>query len=100
MPQHVLTVNDLTKIFETDQDDVLAVDRVSFELSGDEFFTMLGPSGRGKTTTLRMISGLEAMTSGSIFFDGEDFSGLEEGGDAALIIDPTDMILFHRGGGA
>jgi iron(III) transport system ATP-binding protein len=75
LPQHVLSVNNLTKIFETDQGEVLAVDRVSFELSGDEFFTMLGPSGCGKTTTLRMISGLEAMTSGSIFFDGQDFSG-------------------------
>jgi iron(III) transport system ATP-binding protein len=74
MPTHVLTVKDLTKVFETDQGQVLAVDKINFQLSGDEFFTMLGPSGCGKTTTLRMIAGLETSTSGTILFDGEDFT--------------------------
>ena len=74
MATHVLTVKDLTKVFETDQGQVLAVDNISFQLSGEELFTMLGPSGCGKTTTLRMVAGLETKTSGSIFFDGVDFS--------------------------
>ena len=74
MAKHVLSVKDLTKIFKTDQGSVLAVDRVNFQISGDEFFTMLGPSGCGKTTTLRMISGLESITSGSVFFDGRDYT--------------------------
>ncbi len=39
--------------------DVVAVDRVSLEVSDGEFFSMLGPSGSGKTTTLRMIAGFE-----------------------------------------
>ncbi len=75
MATHVLAVKDLTNVFDTDQGQVLAVDGISFELSGDELFTMLGPSGCGKTTTLRMVAGLETVTAGSIFFDGEDFSG-------------------------
>ncbi len=75
MATHVLTVKDLTKVFETDQGKALAVDKISFQLSGDELFTMLGPSGCGKTTTLRMVAGLETMTSGSIFFDGENYPG-------------------------
>ena len=37
-----------------------------------EFLTVLGPSGCGKTTILRMISGLESVTSGKVFLDGED----------------------------
>src|SRR3954451_18841164 len=37
-----------------------------------EFVALLGPSGCGKTTTLRMISGLEAVSSGQILIDGKD----------------------------
>lgn len=74
MVEHVLTLNDVTKVFSTDDGPILAVDSVNFQLSGDDFFTMLGPSGCGKTTTLRMIAGLESVTSGSVSFDGHDFS--------------------------
>ena len=71
---HVLEIRDLTKIFAVEGPSIAAVDNVCFDVKGDEFFTMLGPSGCGKTTTLRMISGLETITSGSIKFDGEDFT--------------------------
>ena len=74
MPNHILTADGLTKVFDTDKGQVLAVDAASFEISGNEFFTMLGPSGCGKTTTLRLIAGLENMSAGRILFDGEDFS--------------------------
>ena len=73
MPNHILTVDGLTKVFDTDKGQVLAVDAASFEISSNEFFTMLGPSGCGKTTTLRLIAGLENMSAGRILFDGEDF---------------------------
>jgi iron(III) transport system ATP-binding protein len=66
-------VQDLTKVFETDEGPVTAVRDVSFAIEGDTFFTMLGPSGCGKTTTLRMIAGLESVTSGRILYDGADF---------------------------
>lgn len=66
-------VRDLTKIFQTDEGPVTAVEEVNFSISGDMFFTMLGPSGCGKTTTLRMIAGLETVTSGEILKDGADF---------------------------
>src|SRR6185295_18145523 len=55
---------------------VLAVDRLSLEISRGEFFSMLGPSGCGKTTTLRMIGGFEAPTEGTIRLDGEDVTDL------------------------
>ncbi len=66
-------VRDLTKTFQTDEGPVTAVRDVNFAISGDMFFTMLGPSGCGKTTTLRMIAGLETVTSGEILQDGSDF---------------------------
>ena len=74
MTSHVLQIRDLTKIFETDQGPVTAVDTVNVTIQGDEFFTMLGPSGCGKTTTLRMVAGLEAVSSGQILFDDQDFT--------------------------
>lgn len=49
---------------------VTAVDAVSVEIRDGEFFSMLGASGCGKTTTLRMIAGFEFPTSGAIFLGG------------------------------
>jgi ABC-type Fe3+/spermidine/putrescine transport system ATPase subunit len=74
MTPQALDVENLTKVFHTPQGAITAVDNVSFTLSQGEFFTMLGPSGCGKTTTLRMIAGLERVTSGRIIFNGKDFT--------------------------
>ncbi len=46
---------------------VLGVDRLELRISAGEFVVLLGPSGCGKTTTLRMLAGLETVTSGNIF---------------------------------
>jgi multiple sugar transport system ATP-binding protein len=47
------------------------VDDLSLKVRDGEFIVLLGPSGCGKTTTLRMLAGLESVTSGDIFIDGE-----------------------------
>ncbi|HSE18988.1 MAG TPA: ABC transporter ATP-binding protein [Pyrinomonadaceae bacterium] len=47
------------------------VDDLSLEVRDGEFIVLLGPSGCGKTTTLRMLAGLESVTSGDILIDGE-----------------------------
>jgi spermidine/putrescine transport system ATP-binding protein len=58
----------LTKRF----DDVTAVDEISVEIQAGEFFSLLGASGCGKTTTLRMVAGFEPPTGGKILLDGTD----------------------------
>lgn len=52
--------------------DVVAVEDFSLEVPGGEFLTLLGPSGCGKTTLLRMIAGLEEVSSGRILIGGQD----------------------------
>jgi ABC-type Fe3+/spermidine/putrescine transport system ATPase subunit len=52
----------------------LAVSDVSFSVNDGEFLSLLGASGSGKTTTLRMIAGLEIPTQGSVWFRGRDIT--------------------------
>jgi multiple sugar transport system ATP-binding protein len=51
--------------------DTCVVDDLSLEINDGEFVVLLGPSGCGKTTTLRMLAGLETVTSGDIYIDAE-----------------------------
>jgi multiple sugar transport system ATP-binding protein len=53
-----------------------AVKPMDMTIKNGEFVVLLGPSGCGKTTTLRMISGLESVSSGTISFDGKDVTWL------------------------
>jgi multiple sugar transport system ATP-binding protein len=55
---------------------VTALDGVSLSIADGEFFVMLGPTGAGKTTTLRIIAGLERQDAGSVRFDGEPVDDL------------------------
>lgn len=56
--------------------DVRAVDGVSFNIAEGELIALLGPSGGGKTTVLRMIAGLEMPTSGEIYIKGQKVNDL------------------------
>ncbi|MBZ0309501.1 MAG: ABC transporter ATP-binding protein [Anaerolineae bacterium] len=56
--------------------DVTALKGVSFSIQDGEFFALLGPTGAGKTTSLRIIAGLEKQDEGSVLFDGENANSL------------------------
>jgi spermidine/putrescine transport system ATP-binding protein len=68
----LLELRSLTKRFGA----FAAVDDVSLSIASGEFLTLLGASGSGKTTTLRMIAGFEPPTGGEILMDGADISPL------------------------
>jgi len=67
-----VTIKDFVKLFGS----FTAVNHVNLDIEQGEFFSLLGPSGCGKSTLLRMIAGLEQPTSGKIFIDGRDMTGL------------------------
>ena len=70
--QPYVRIEKVTKSFG----DFKAVDDVSLKIYKGEIFCLLGASGCGKTTLLRMLGGFETPTSGRIFIDGEDMTGV------------------------
>ncbi|MCI0529354.1 MAG: ATP-binding cassette domain-containing protein, partial [Nitrospira sp.] len=62
-----VALKNLTKYFIKD---IPVVKDLNLEIEEGEFIVLLGPSGCGKTTTLRMIAGLEEVTSGEMYIDG------------------------------
>ena len=72
-----VSLSKVNKIYPTRHGDVHAVKDLDLEINDGDFVALLGPSGCGKTSTLRMIVGLEAISSGTIAFDGKPVNALE-----------------------
>lgn len=68
----LIRIADVSKAFDA----FTAVDSVSLEIAQGELFALLGGSGCGKTTLLRMLAGFEVPTSGRILIDGQDMAGI------------------------
>jgi ABC-type sugar transport system ATPase subunit len=84
-----VTLEHLSKYFR----DVKAVDDLSLEIAEGSFVTLLGPSGCGKSTTLYCIAGLEEVTAGEVYFDGQPVTDLSpKDRDAALVF--QDYALY------
>jgi ABC-type Fe3+/spermidine/putrescine transport system ATPase subunit len=66
---------------------VVAVDNININISRGEFFSLLGASGCGKTTLLRMLAGFETPTTGEIYIDGAPMS------EMAPHHRPTNMVF-------
>ncbi|MCK4966806.1 ABC transporter ATP-binding protein, partial [bacterium] len=73
-----IVLKNISKIYDI-KTGTPAVDNVNLHIHDKEFLVLLGPSGCGKTSTLRMIAGLEEITSGEILFDGKKVNDLYPG---------------------
>lgn len=70
--EFAVEMRDVLKQFTTPEGNLLnAVDRVTLQIKNGEFFSMLGSSGCGKTTSLRMIAGFEWPTEGEVYIEGK-----------------------------
>ena len=58
--------------------EIKVLKNINFEINTNERVAIMGESGSGKTSLLMLMSGLEKPTSGSIFFNQEDFSKISE----------------------
>ena len=67
-----IRIQDLTKQFSTKDGTLTAIDNLSLDIPSGKFFMIVGPSGCGKTTLLRILGGLESITSGSMEIDHGD----------------------------
>jgi multiple sugar transport system ATP-binding protein len=77
-----VTLQNITKRFGP----ITALKDVSFSINDGEFFVLLGPTGAGKTTTLRVIAGLTRQDEGSVIFDGQSVDALTPADrDVALV---------------
>ena len=74
----MITVNNLSKVFRTEEIETTAVNNVSFTISEGEFVAIMGPSGCGKSTLLNVLGLLDNPTSGSYQLLGEEVGQLKE----------------------
>ena len=68
----IMIVEDLTKVYGTGENEVRALDGVSFSVEKGEFVAVIGPSGSGKSTLLHILGGVDRPTGGKVLMDGKD----------------------------
>ncbi|EOS23226.1 ABC transporter ATP-binding protein [Lachnospiraceae bacterium 3-1] len=68
----ILKAEHLTKIYGSGENQVKALDDVSFSVHKGEFLAIIGPSGSGKSTLLHVLGGVDVPTSGKVFMEGTD----------------------------
>ena len=68
----ILKVENLCKTYGCGENEVHALDNVSFSVTKGEFIAIIGPSGSGKSTLLHILGGVDTPTSGKVYMDGSD----------------------------
>ena len=74
----LLKIENLTKIYGSGENEVRALDGVSFSVEKGEFLAIIGPSGSGKSTLLHILGGVDRPTSGKVWLDGQDVYAQDE----------------------
>lgn len=75
---NVLRTENLKKYYGTGESQVRALDGIDLTVEQGEFLAVVGTSGSGKSTLLHMLGGLDRSTSGKVYVDGKDISGLKD----------------------
>ena len=74
----MLRIEHLSKVYGQGENQVRAVDDVSFSVEKGEFLAIIGPSGSGKSTLLHILGGVDRPTSGKVYVDGQDVYAQDE----------------------
>ena len=74
----MIKINDLRKVYRTEEVETIALDNMSLHVKEHEFVAIMGPSGCGKSTLLNILGLLDDPDSGSYLFNGVEVTGLSE----------------------
>lgn len=74
----ILRVENLTKIYGSGVNQVIALDHVSFSVEKGEFIAIVGASGSGKSTLLHLLGGVDRPTSGKVYIEGKDIYSFDD----------------------
>ena len=85
-----LRVENLSKKFDTPNGEILALNKINFQIFRREFISVIGPSGCGKTTLIRILAGLDFPSSGNVFLEGKKMEG--PGAERGMVF--QDYTLF------
>jgi len=86
LKMEILKVENLSKTYGKGDNQVKALDNVSFTVQKGEFLAIIGPSGSGKSTLLHILGGVDKPTSGKVFMDGKDVYAQND----------TQLAIFRR----
>jgi putative ABC transport system ATP-binding protein len=93
----VLEAQELTRKVSSPEGELTIVDHVSLAIGAGESVALVGASGAGKSTVLAMLAGLDLPTSGRIWLDGREVTGMDEDARARLRADRVGFVFqaFH-----
>lgn len=90
-----IELNQVSKKYKSGQSEILANDKISFDLDEGKLLIIVGASGAGKTTLLNIIGGMEQATSGDIIIDGKNLSKLDENDLTKYRRDDVGFVFQH-----
>ncbi len=90
----ILKIENVSKVFVTTKRTVHALDRVSLDVRRGEFISLVGVSGCGKTTLLRILDGLDSCDRGTIYLDGVKLDGVSH--DMSYVFQDINLLPWRN----
>ncbi len=93
-PKHgKVSVQNVTKIYDPDGANVVALDQFSMEIPAGDFVAIVGPSGCGKSTLLNILAGFDTLTYGAVYLDEEPLALVGKAAEPS----PSRVVVFQQG---